>query len=51
METPIASRWAHIALRNALLARAAAPRNINPVDWAAERAWLLIRMGEADAGR
>ena len=51
METPIASRWAHIALRNSLLARAAAPRNINPVDWAAERAWLLIRMGEADAGR
>ena len=51
METPIASRWAHIALRNALLARAAAPRNINQVDWAAERAWLLIRMGEADAGR
>ena len=51
METPIASRWAHIALRNALLARAAAPRNINPVDWAAERAWLLVRMGEADAGR
>ena len=51
METPIASRWAHISLRNALLARAAAPRNIDPVDWAAERAWLLIRMGEADAGR
>jgi hypothetical protein len=51
METPIASRWAHIALRNALLARAAAPRNVNPVDWAAERAWLLLRMGEADAAR
>ncbi|HEU0284499.1 MAG TPA: hypothetical protein VFR52_05080 [Sphingomicrobium sp.] len=51
METPVASRWAHIALRNALLARVAAPRNISPVDWAAERAWLLIRMGEADAGR
>jgi hypothetical protein len=51
METPIASRWAHIALRNALLARVAAPRNIDPVDWAAERAWLLIRMGEADAAR
>ena len=51
METPIASRWAHIALRNSLLARAAAPRNINPVDWAAERAWLLVRMGEADAAR
>ncbi|WP_395623962.1 hypothetical protein [Sphingomonas daechungensis] len=51
MDTPVASRWAHIALRNALLARAVAPRNVNPVDWAAERAWLLLRMGEADAGR
>lgn len=51
MDTPIASRWAHIALRNALLARATVPRNVNPVDWAAERAWLLLRMGEADAAR
>jgi hypothetical protein len=51
METPIASRWAHIALRNLLLARVEAPRNVNPVDWTAERAWLLLRMGEADAAR
>ena len=51
MDTPIASRWAHIALRNALLAKARAPRSVNPVDWAAERAWLLLRLGEADAGR
>lgn len=51
METPFASRWAHIALRNALLAEARAPRNVNPVDWVAERAWLLLRMGEADAAR
>ena len=50
-DTPIASRWAHIALRNALLAKAKAPRNVNPVDWTAERAWLLLRMGEADAAR
>ena len=50
-DTPIASRWAHIALRNALLAKVKAPRNVNPVDWVAERAWLLLRMGEADAGR
>jgi hypothetical protein len=50
-DTPIASRWAHIALRNALLAKARAPRNVNPVDWVAERAWLLLRMGEADASR
>ncbi len=51
MDTPIASRWAHIGLRNALLASAHAPRGVNPVDWAAERAWLLLRMGEADAAR
>lgn len=49
METPLASRWAHIGLRNALLAAARPPRSVNPVDWAAERAWLLLRMGEADA--
>jgi len=51
METPLASRWTHIALRNLLLARIEAPRNVNPVDWAAERAWLLLRMGEADSAR
>ncbi len=51
MDTPIASRWAHIALRDALLAKAPAPRDVNPVDWVAERAWLLLRMGEADAAR
>jgi hypothetical protein len=51
MNTPIASRWAHIALRDALLAKARAPRAVNPVDWVAERSWLLLRMGEADAAR
>ena len=51
MDTPLASRWAHIALRDALLAKARAPRDVNPVDWVAERAWLLLRMGEADAAR
>ncbi|WP_310467357.1 hypothetical protein [Sphingomonas sp.] len=51
METPIASRWAHMALRNAVLAAARAPRHVNPVDWTAERAWLLLRLGEADAAR
>lgn len=51
MQTPIASRWAHIALRDALIAKVHAPVNVNPVDWAAERAWLLLRLGEADAAR
>lgn len=50
-DTPLASRWAHIALRNLLIARVPAPRNVNPVDWAAERAWLLLRMGEGGSAR
>src|SRR5437868_9079553 len=51
MHTPIASRWAHIALRNALLAKLHAPTGVHPVDWVAERAWLLLRLGEADGAR
>jgi hypothetical protein len=51
MRTPLASRWAHIALRDALLSKIHAPVNVNPVDWVAERAWLLLRLGEADAAR
>jgi hypothetical protein len=49
LDTPLPSRWLHIALRNALLARSEAPVEVHPVDWVAERAWLLLRMGEADA--
>jgi hypothetical protein len=51
MHTPIASRWAHIALRDALLGKLRAPAGVNPVDWVGERAWLLLRLGEADAAR
>jgi hypothetical protein len=51
MDTPLASRWAHIGLRNALLARSSAPSDVHPADWAAERSWLLLRMGEADGAR
>jgi hypothetical protein len=51
MDTPLASRWAHIGLRGALLAKAANPADVHPADWAAERAWLLVRMGEADGAR
>src|SRR4051812_22577778 len=51
MNTPLASRWVHIALRNALLAKVRAPVNVHPVDWVGERAWLLLRLGEADAAR
>lgn len=51
LDVPLASRWAHIGLRGALLARAATPTDVHPADWAAERAWLLLRMGEADGAR
>jgi len=48
---PLASRWAQIGLRNMLIARTAAPGGVNPADWVAERAWLLLKLGEADAAR
>jgi hypothetical protein len=51
MHTPLASRWLHISLRDALLARLHSPGDVHPVDWVAERSWLLLRMGEADAAR
>ncbi|MEO9132321.1 MAG: hypothetical protein ABI240_14070, partial [Sphingomonas sp.] len=51
LDTPIASRWLSIALRRALLSRLATPRQVNGADFAAERAWLLLRMGEAQAAR
>jgi len=50
-KAPLASRWAHIALRNALLTQLPAPTDVDPADWTAERAWLLLRMGEADGAR
>ncbi|WP_422058327.1 hypothetical protein [Sphingomonas sp.] len=50
-DAPVASRWLSIALRRALLSRVNTPRGLNGADFAAERAWLLIRMGEADAAR
>ncbi len=48
---PIASRWASIVLRRALLSQTATPIDVDGADWVAERAWLLLRMGEADAAR
>ncbi|HEX8535605.1 MAG TPA: hypothetical protein VF662_15700 [Allosphingosinicella sp.] len=51
MDAPLPSRWMSILLRRALLSRVAAPSYVHPVDWVAERAWLLLRMGEADAAR
>ena len=51
LQAPIASRWVSIALRRALLARVDTPRGVNGADFAAERSWLLTRMGESVAAR
>ena len=51
LKAPIASRWVSIALRRALLARVDTPRGVNGADFAAERSWLLTRMGESVAAR
>jgi hypothetical protein len=51
MDTPIASRWMAIALRRMLMSRIDTPAGVNGADFAAERAWLLLRMGEAVAAR
>tara|TARA_R110000824_G_scaffold211072_1_gene397007 strand:+ start:17227 stop:19071 length:1845 start_codon:yes stop_codon:yes gene_type:complete len=48
---PIISRWGSILLRRTLLSKVVSPENVNPADWTAERAWRLLRMGEADAAR
>ena len=51
LDAPLPSRWTSILLRRALLSEVPTPRQINDVDWIAERAWLLLRMGEADSAR
>lgn len=45
------SRWGHILTRRALASRLATPVGMNGADWAAIRAQLLLRMGEAEAAR
>ncbi|MBS0483560.1 MAG: hypothetical protein JSR96_15750 [Proteobacteria bacterium] len=47
----LVSRWGHILLRRALVSRLDAPQNMNPADFAAARAALLVRMGEGEAAR
>ena len=44
LSTPIASRWMHIFLRRALASPLAPPAHVGGADFAAERAWLLLRM-------
>ena len=48
---PLPSRWLSILLRRTLTARLDTPTRLNGADFAAERAWLLLRMGESVAAR
>ena len=48
---PIASRWGTILGRRLLASRTNTPAGINGADWAAERAWLMLRMGDSGAAR
>ena len=48
---PLPSRWLSIALRRTLASSLTTPPRVNGADFAAERGWLLLRMGEADAAR
>ena len=50
-KAPLVSRWGSILLRRTLLSATKTPGDIDGADWAAERAWLLVRMGEADPAR
>lgn len=51
LDAPVASRWLSITLRRMLVSRLDTPRGVNGADFTAERAWLLLRMGEATAAR
>lgn len=51
LSAPLPSRWLSIALRRVLASRLDTPAHVNGADFAAERAWLLLRMGESVAGR
>lgn len=51
LDAPGPSRWMHISLRRALLSHVPTPDGVVAPDWIAERAWLLLRMGEVDGAR
>ena len=48
---PLPSRWLSITLRRMLVSAVETPTGVNGADFAAERAWLLLRMGESVAAR
>ena len=51
LSAPLPSRWLSILLRRALLSEVDTPRGTSGADFAAERAWLLLRMGESVGAR
>ena len=51
LDTPLPSRWLHIGLRRTLASSLDTPEGLNGADFAAERAWLLLRMGEPVVAR
>ncbi|WP_419808415.1 hypothetical protein [Sphingomonas sp.] len=51
LSAPLPSRWLSIALRRLLLTQLDTPQDLNGADFAAERAWLLLRMGESTGAR
>jgi hypothetical protein len=48
---PLPSRWLSILLRRTLVAELDTPAGLNGADYTAERAWLLLRMGESVAAQ
>lgn len=48
---PLASRWGTIMARRLLASRTDTPVGVNGADWTAERAWLLLRMGDSVVSR
>lgn len=51
LRAPVASRWISIGLRQALASQVDTPAGVNGADFAADRAWLLVRMGESTVAR
>ena len=51
LSAPLPSRWLSILLRRALVSQLDTPRRTTGADFAAERAWLLLRMGESVSAR
>jgi hypothetical protein len=48
---PLPSRWLSMLVRRTLAAELDTPAGLNGADYAAERAWLLLRMGESVVAR